>query len=112
MGLLAGIIGAMGIGGGAVLIPALTLLAGSRQHTAQSINLISFIPVAVIALIIHYRKNNLSTDYSPVLILTGLAGALIGSGLAVRLSADILSRLFGIFLFIMGFMEILYKDPK
>jgi len=102
----------MGIGGGAVLIPALTLFAGSKQHTAQSINLISFIPVAVIALIIHHRKNNIKADYSPILILAGLVGALIGSGLAVRLSAGVLSKLFGIFLFIMGFMEILYKDTK
>ncbi len=102
----------MGIGGGAVLIPALTLFAGCQQHTAQSINLISFIPVAVIALVIHYRKNNLDIGYSLRLIPAGLAGAFIGSGLAVKLSTEVLSKLFGTFLFIMGIMEILYKEPK
>lgn len=101
----------MGIGGGAVLIPALTLFAGSNQHTAQSINLISFIPVATIALIIHYRKKNLNISISFSLVLSGLAGSLVGSGLAVKLPAEVLSRLFGVFLFIMGAMEILYKDP-
>ncbi len=99
----------MGIGGGAVLIPALILFAGSRQHVAQSINLISFIPVAIIALIIHNRKKNLSIGYSVSLILSGLTGAAIGSGLAVRLSTEVLSKLFGVFLFIMGTIEILYK---
>src|SRR5690554_3695029 len=99
----------MGIGGGAVLIPALTLFAGSKQHTAQSINLISFIPVAIIALFIHYRKNNLNTGYSFTLILAGLIGALIGSGLAVMLPAEVLSKLFGLFLFIMGGIELLHK---
>jgi uncharacterized membrane protein YfcA len=102
----------MGIGGGAVLIPALTLFAGCKQHTAQSINLISFIPVALIALVIHYRKNNLNIGYSFRLIPAGLAGAFIGSGLAVKLPAEVLSKLFGAFLFIMGIMEVLYKKPE
>jgi uncharacterized membrane protein YfcA len=102
----------MGIGGGAVLIPALTLFAGSKQHIAQCTNLISFVPVAIIALIIHNKKNNLETGYSFALVLSGLVGSLIGSGLAVKLSAEILSKLFGAFLFIMGGIEILYKDPK
>ncbi len=101
----------MGIGGGAILIPALILFSGSRQHVAQSINLISFIPVAIIALFIHYRKKNLNTGYSISLILAGLTGAIIGSGLAVKLPAEVLSRLFGVFLFIMGGIEILYKEP-
>jgi hypothetical protein len=103
----------MGIGGGVLLIPALIIFAGSRQHIAQSINLISFIPVAAVALIIHYRKNNLHTGYSPVLIIAGLAGALIGSVFAVRLPSDILSKLFGIFLFFMGTVEIFCKkEPE
>lgn len=95
-----------------MLIPALTLFAGCKQHTAQSINLISFIPVAVIALVIHYRKNNLDIGCSLRLIPAGLAGAFIGSGLAVKLSTEVLSKLFGTFLFIMGVLEILYKEPE
>jgi uncharacterized membrane protein YfcA len=102
----------MGIGGGAVLIPALTLFAGCKQHTAQSINLISFIPVAVIALVIHYGKNNLDIGHSFRLIPAGLAGAFIGSALAVKMPTEVLSKLFGIFLFIMGIVEVLHKEPK
>lgn len=112
IGFLSGLIGSMGIGGGTVLIPALTLFAGSEQHTAQSINLISFIPVAIVALIIHYRKNNLSIGYSPLLILAGLAGAIIGSTLAARIPPGFLSKLFGIFLFVMGGTEIFYKKDN
>lgn len=99
----------MGIGGGAILIPALVFIVGTKQHIAQSVNLISFIPVAVIALVIHFKNNNIHTGYALILILTGLAGAIIGSGLAVRMPGEILTKLFGIFLFIMGGYEIIYK---
>ncbi|MGB9679340.1 MAG: sulfite exporter TauE/SafE family protein, partial [Thermoanaerobacteraceae bacterium] len=42
IGILSGIIGGMGLGGGTILIPALTIFAGIEQHLAQSINLLSF----------------------------------------------------------------------
>jgi hypothetical protein len=109
IGLVSGIISAMGIGGGAILIPALIFLARTKQHIAQSVNLISFIPVAAIALVIHYKNKNLNTSYALILILTGLAGAYIGSFLAVKLSGEVLSKAFGAFLFIMGGYEVLYK---
>ncbi len=112
IGFFAGLVGAMGIGGGTLLIPALILFTETKQHTAQSINLVNFIPVAIVSLIIHYRKDNLCLNYSPLLILAGLAGALTGSAFAMRLSPGFLSKLFGIFLFIMGGIEIFSKDNK
>lgn len=109
IGLVSGIISAMGIGGGAILIPALILFAGTEQHIAQSVNLISFLPIAAMALTIHYRNNNLSIKYATLQIPSGLAGALAGSLLAVKLADSILSKLFGAFLLVMGLYEILCK---
>lgn len=56
-GLASGVISGMGIGGGAILIPALVFFLGMDQHGAQAINLVFFIPTAVIALIIHIRNH-------------------------------------------------------
>ena len=53
-----GIFAGMGMGGGTVLIPLLTMLTDISQRKAQGINLISFIPMAVVVLII-YIKNKL-----------------------------------------------------
>ena len=47
IGLISGIISGMGIGGGTILIPALTIILSMEQNTAQAINLIYFIPTAV-----------------------------------------------------------------
>ena len=49
-GLFSGIIGAMGLGGGAVLIIYLSVFTDMPQLEAQGINLIFFIPIAIAAL--------------------------------------------------------------
>ncbi len=46
----------MGIGGGTILIPSLVFFTELNQKQAQGINLIVFIPVAIIALIIHFKE--------------------------------------------------------
>ena len=58
-GLLSGIIGAMGMGGGAVLIIYLTLFASVEQLTAQGINLIFFIPIGITAILIYAKKGKI-----------------------------------------------------
>ena len=45
IGFFAGIIGGMGMGGGTILIPALVLFANIDPKLAQSINLLSSIPM-------------------------------------------------------------------
>ena len=51
-GVLGGLLGGMGMGGGTLLIPLLTIFCGLNQHLAQAINLIAFIPMAVVAVMI------------------------------------------------------------
>ncbi|AKL95059.1 hypothetical protein CACET_c16100 [Clostridium aceticum] len=110
LGLFAGIIGGMGIGGGTILIPGLIFLTDFKQQTIQSINLISFIPVAIVALIIHIKNKNILFRLSLPIIIFGLIGAWIGSKIALTIPSSSLRRLFGIFLLIMGIYEILCKD--
>ncbi|SES75689.1 hypothetical protein SAMN05660297_00519 [Natronincola peptidivorans] len=112
LGFLAGIIGGMGIGGGTILIPGLIFLTNFKQQTIQSINLISFIPVAIVALIIHIKNKNVILKISLPIILFGLLGSWAGSRLALTIPSASLRRLFGIFLFIMGTYEIMCKDKK
>ena len=56
IGLLGGVIGGMGMGGGTLLIPLLTIFAGMEQHAAQALNLIAFVPMSVVALGIHIKN--------------------------------------------------------
>ena len=58
IGLAGGILGGMGLGGGTLLIPLMTLLSDVPQKTAAAINLIGFVPMAAIAVAFH-AKNGL-----------------------------------------------------
>ena len=110
-GFLAGIVSGMGIGGGAILIPALTIFMGISQPAAQKSNLIFFIPAAAAALISHVRNKAIEKTILPKIITGGLAGAVLGAMTAVRLDSELLRRLFGIFLLLTGVYEIFRKIP-
>ena len=59
-GLIGGTVGGMGMGGGTLLIPILTIFLSFAQLQAQGINLIAFIPMSIVAIIVH-SKNHLVT---------------------------------------------------
>lgn len=112
IGLFSGIISGMGIGGGAILIPALCIFLGFEQKMAQNINLIYFIPTALIALITHSKNGNIEKKGLFKIILFGFVGAFIGSFLAMKLDNSILKKIFGFFLLIMGILEIFKKGKE
>ncbi len=106
IGFFAGIIGGMGMGGGTILIPALVIFASINPKIAQSVNLLSSIPMTIFALFIHIRRNNVERSIVFPLAITGVIGAIIGSFVANYISAEILRKLFGCFLLIVGILEI------
>lgn len=110
IGLAAGIISGMGIGGGAILIPALVIFVKPEQHIAQSVNLLFFIPTAIIALIVHIRNKRIDFKIAIPIIVFGFVGAYLGSKLALSLPGNHLKKLFGVFLLIMGGYEMIRKD--
>ncbi|MHB8066246.1 MAG: sulfite exporter TauE/SafE family protein [Ruminiclostridium sp.] len=109
IGLAAGIISGMGIGGGAILIPALVLFVKPEQHVAQSVNLLFFIPTAIVALAIHIKHRNVDFKAGLPILLFGLGGAILGSKIALSIDGEILRKLFGAFLLMMGLYEIFGK---
>ena len=106
-GIASGIIAGMGLGGGTLLIPALTLLLGVAQRQAQGVNMLAFIPAAAIALMIHRRAGRLDMKKSIPAIVSGIGGAVIGSLAAGWIREETLKRVFGIFLMVMAAQEIL-----
>lgn len=109
VGLLAGIISGMGIGGGTILIPALVMLTDISQQGLQGINLVFFIPTAIIALITHFKNGNVEKSVVKPIVLYGLIGAVVGSFIAVALDSEILRKIFAVFLVFMGINELRKK---
>ena len=106
IGFFSGIISGMGIGGGAILIPALIFFQGVGQQMAQGINLTYFLPTAIFALVVHIKNKRVRVKTALILAAFGLVGALVGAKIATAMEGDFLRRLFGGFLAFVGFYEI------
>lgn len=111
-GIIAGALGAMGLGGGGVLIIYLTIFASVEQSMAQGINLIFFIPIAIIAICVYCKKKLISVKLAIICSAFGVAGAIIGSMITNYVSNDILRKIFGGLLFIIGLIQLFGKDKE
>ena len=101
-GLLAAVLAGMGLGGGVLLIPALTLFFDISQKQAQLISLITYIPMAVTALIINIRKKNLLLKNIWLFLPAGAVGAIAGALAAKWLKGDMLRLIYAVFLILFG----------
>lgn len=104
-GLLAGVFGGLGMGGGTLLIPLLTIFLGLDQKLCQGINLISFLVMALFSLIIHHKNNLLDTSRIFPIILSGLAFSAFGALVANVIPSHILRMAFGVFLCVLSIFE-------
>ena len=105
----AGFLGAMGFGGGGILIIYLTQILNYGQLKSQGINLIFFIPSAVVALIIHTKNRLIKFRQILPLILAALPGVALGLYLTTVVSSKILADIFGFLLILMGIKELFAK---
>jgi len=105
-GLIGGVTGGMGMGGGTLLIPILTLLAGFNQLEAQGINLISFIPMSIVALILHFKNKLVRFKETYLLAIIGAVVSLVSALLAVHINSNALKILFALFLIAIGIWQL------
>lgn len=111
-GLFSGILGSMGLGGGAVLVIYLSVFANVKHLSAQGINLIFFIPIATISLIIYSYKKQIKWKLTLKIALWGILGTVSGFMLTDFLGGKITAKLFGGLLILMGIKEIFAKANK
>ncbi len=104
-GVISGVLGGMGMGGGTILIPVLTIFFGVSQHSAQAVNLVSFIPMATISLVIHIKNKYVVFKNVLYIIIAGLITCVIGYLIANALSGEMLKRIFGGFLSVLSIFQ-------
>ena len=105
-GVLGGILGGMGMGGGTLLIPLLTIGLNILQQSAQAINLLAFLPMSLIALIIHSKNKLVKFKVAIPIVISGVISSILGAYLATKLDSKNLSVWFGIFLIIVGLFQL------
>ena len=108
-GLFSGIAGAMGLGGGAVLIIFLNIFTDYSQLEAGGINLLFFVPIAFVAVLIYAKHGEIEFKKIWKLALGGLLGSVVGITMATVMGGELLGKIFGGLLAVMGIKEILSK---
>jgi hypothetical protein len=100
-GLLAGLLsGLVGIGGGQVFIPLMTIGFGVSQIVAQGTSLAAIIPTAAVGGFTHIRQRTVDLDAGLWTGAGGVLGALTGALVAVHVAGPLLARLFGVLLIV------------
>lgn len=101
IGFAAGLLsGFMGIGGGIIIIPALVMLLGFSQKTAQGTSLFFLLlPVGIFAVWNYYKGGYVDTKAGLIMVATFLLGSYLSSKAAVYLPVGYLKKGFGILLF-------------
>lgn len=105
-GLVSGVLGGMGMGGGTILIPVLTIFLGVEQHVAQATNLIAFLPTALLSLKLHQDKGLLESKGTLYIVIPAVIISVLTGFIAVLLPSEILQKLFGLFLTVLAFKGI------
>ncbi len=111
-GLFSGMAGAMGLGGGAVLIIYLNLFTDTDRLSAGGINLIFFIPISLLAVIIYAIRGEIKWKTVIPLALFGFLGAVGGILLTNYISSELIGKIFGGLLIIMGLRETFFGVAK
>ncbi len=107
LGFLAGI----GVGGGSLLILWLTLVLGMDHPQARIINLLFFLPSAIVASFFRWKQGKLEIKKVLPAIITGCIAAGVCSFLSSSIDIALLQKLFGGLLILTGIRELMYK-PK
>ncbi len=100
-GFLGGLLGGMGMGGGTILIPLLSLL-GENSKVSGAINLVSFVPMAVFSLILHVKNRLVEKKGLLKMTLAALFCSIVGFLLGKILPKRLVGKIFGLVLLFMG----------
>lgn len=111
-GTLLGFLSGLGTGGGSLLILWLTLVVGLDHPQARVINLLFFLPSALIACLFRWKQGQLNLRKVLPAIAAGCASALGFSLLSTRLDLELVKKLFGVLLLITGLRELRHRPRK
>ena len=111
VGAATGVLSGFGVGGGTLLLVYMTAFAGMEQRLAQGINLLYFLPAGLLALPAHIKNGYLEKPALLPAIGAGLACAALAAWAATGMEVELLRKLFGGFLVLVGLMELFGKKP-
>lgn len=116
LGLAAGALGGLlGIGGSIIMIPVLTIFLKRNVHLAQAAAMIINVFVSVPAMLQHHRVKAVRWDVFTRMLVPAIVFILIGVESGNALNADLMKKVFGVFLIyvaIDNIWRIIHNHPE
>ncbi len=109
VGAVLGFLSGLGVGGGSLLILWLTLIVQMPQDAARSINLLFFLPTALIASFFRWKHGKLEIKKILPAMIGAVAAAILFTWISRHLNSDSLRVPFGILLLVTGLRELFYR---
>jgi uncharacterized membrane protein YfcA len=107
-----GFLSGIGVGGGSLLILWLTMVLHMPHSAARGINLLFFLPAAVICACFRCRQGKIPFRKILPAIISGCIAAAVFSYLSTLIDVTALQKLFGGLLILTGLREVVYKKKK
>jgi len=112
VGFASGILASMGLGGGFVLVVYFALFTDLMQKGAQGINLLFFIPITVIAVVLHIKNKLIDIKTAVICSLIGIPAVVGGFYLAQNIDNQWLRKAFAVFIIISGLKDLFSKKQQ
>ena len=112
VGVILGGLSALGIGGGSLLMLWLALILGIPREEARILNLMFFIPCALVSSLFRWKNAHLDLGAVTLAAAAGCAGAVLGNLWRQSLDLDTLQKTFGVFFILCGLRELFYRPRK
>lgn len=112
VGAALGFLSGLGVGGGSLLLLWLTVVMDRSQDTARAMNLLFFLPCALIATVFRWKQARLPLPIALPAVLGGLLGAALGCLLGPQIDADLLKKAFGVLFIVTAIRELFYREKQ
>ena len=94
--------GLLGVGGGTLMVPFLTLAAGMSQHAAEATSLLVVLPTAIVGSLVLRRRGVGNLGLALRFGALGAVGGVLGALLALALPGHVLRIVFACFLLLVA----------
>ena len=112
IGIGLGFLTGLGTGGGSLLILWLTMALQMPPAQARTINLMFFLPCALIATMLRIKKGGIPFRKLLLPAIAGCLAAAVFSLLSKKMDTAQLEKLFGVLLIYTGIRELCYRPRK
>ena len=107
--IILGFLAGLGVGGGSLLMLWLTLVIKIPYEQARIINLLFFLPSAIIATLFHRKQGSVKIKKILPAIIAGCGVAALFTFIGNRIDTALLKKCFGVLLLATGIKELFYR---